>query len=233
MTNIQSIIIRWRAALFVRLHPIKPIDRITMLDMFRFPWRYDGIGDGLAELPCPEYITIGRKRYPVPQTMDEFSDVITYGQRMYLSHIGTGDKSIVVQYVSTFYATFITGVSWDEKKLDRIQKIVVHSHVIELYPVAFQFIKFMTALVERELKLLQREPSRHERMAGIDKLGKFAELTAIMFLTESFKCSESEVMAKPYNDCLVRFMLQKEQNAFAERLAEVFKRENESKTKTK
>jgi hypothetical protein len=91
----------------------------------------------------------------------------------------------------------------------------------------------MTQLIDRELKLLKREPTKQEKAAGIDKLGKYADLMAVTFLMESFRCSESDVMMKPYNDCLVRFMLQRDQNAYADRLADVYKREQEQKTKTK
>jgi hypothetical protein len=42
---------------------------------------------------------------------------------------------------------------------------------------------------------------------------------------QSFNLTEAAVMQLPYDDCLVRFMLQKEQQAFNERLAELRNKE--------
>jgi len=92
-------------------------------------------------------------------------------------------------------------------------------------------VKLMGDLAERERKLLHREPTKQERAAGIERLNVFSDLTALLFLQQSFNCTEAQVAEKPYNDCLVRFMLQKEQNAYAERLQDVYQKESEQKIK--
>lgn len=224
---------RIAAMIRARFNRVKPVNELTLADMLIYPWRYNGLSDGLAQLPTPEYITIGRKRYPVPTTMEHFGDTITYGQKMWFQRGEQSDIGLVFRYIAGYYTPMVTGETWDEKNITRIEKIIVNSLAIEMYPAAYHLIDLMTQLVERELKLLQREPTKQERAAGIEKLGKYAELMAITFLMDQFKCSESDVMAKPYNDCLVRFMLQRDQNAYADRLADVYKRENESKTKSK
>lgn len=230
--------IKWehkRIALMIRarFNRIKPINKLTLGDMLIYPWRYDGLSNGLAQLPTPEFITIGRKRFPVPQTMEHFGDGITYGQKMWFQTAEQSDIGLVFRFIAGYYTPMVTGKPWDEKNIARIEKIIVNSLAIEMYPTAYHFIDLMAQLVERELKLLQREPTKQEKAAGIDRLGKYADLMAVTFLMDQFKCSESDVMLKPYNDCLVRFMLQRDQNAYADRLADVYKRENESKTKSK
>lgn len=225
--------VKMRAIVRVAMHPVKTIRTLTIWDMIRWSWKYDGVTDGLIQLPVPDTIKIGRKHYPVPTTMEQFGDAITYGQRMFMTWDQPTDVATVIHYIVGFYYPIVTGEKWDENNAIAFAKKIVYSHVIETYPVAYHFIKLMTQLTERELSLLKREPSVEEREAGIDKLGRFAELTAIMFLMDSFKCSESNVKSKPYNDCLVRFMLQREQNAYADRLAAVYKRKTESKTKSK
>lgn len=224
---------RIAAMIRARFNRVKPVDELTLLDMLIFPWRYNGLSDGLALLPTPEFITIGRKRFPVPHTMEQFGDNITFGQKMWFQNAEQSDIGLVFRYIVGYYTPIVTGKPWDEKNIARIEKIIVNSLAIEMYPTAYHFIDLMTQLIDRELKLLQREPTKQEKAAGIERLGKYADLMAVTFLMDQFKCSESDVMAKPYNDCLVRFMLQRDQNAYADRLADVYKRENESKTKSK
>jgi hypothetical protein len=45
--------------------------------------------------------------------------------------------------------------------------------------------------------------------------------------------TDVEVMLTPYNECLVRFMREKEVGAYQERYMDVLKRESESKAKYK
>jgi len=53
-------------------------------------------------------------------------------------------------------------------------------------------------------------------------LAKFAELSSIKFLQGAFGISRNDVLLLPYNDCLVEFMLAKEQDCFADRLTEIY-----------
>jgi hypothetical protein len=212
---------------------IKVINKLTLLEMMSHPVLYDGLAAGLEQLPVPELLTITGRKFSVPQTLDEFSDVICYGQRNYLARPEPNDFGIIIRYITGYYFPLFMKKPWDETGALKFGANILHSLCIELFPVSLHMVKLMADLAERELKLLQRDPTAHERAAGIEKLSKFADLTALMFLADSFKCSESDVMLKPYNDCLVRFMLQREQNAFAERLADVYKNESKHKIKSK
>lgn len=216
---------------FASRSKIPPIHKLTLATMIRDWWRWKNIGDDLCKLPLPDLLTIGKKRLFIPQTMEQFGDSICYGQRMFFTVDEPNDVAIVIRMIAGYYYPIVTGRTWDDKRALEFGSNILNSCVIELFPVAFHMVNIMGEIADREHKLLQREPSKQERAAGIDRLNKFADLTSIMFLIDSFKCSESEVMAKPYNDCLVRFMLQKEQNAFADRLADVYQKERESKMK--
>lgn len=195
------------------------------------PHRYAGLAEGLKALPVPERMWLGGKWFAVPKDMDEVCNNITYGQRMYLTESEGIDVGIILRLVAGYYYPQYTRRAWNEKEALKFGAIVLNSLVKDLYPVATHLTTIMEQLIERERKLLHRTPSKQETAAGIKRLGMFADLTAVIFLQESFNCTAEQVMLAPYNDCLVRFMLAKEQAAYADRLNEVYKREAQNKSK--
>lgn len=189
------------------------------------------LSDGLSQLPLPEKLRIGFRKYSIPDSLDSFSDTICYGQRLYLAEEETNDFGIILRVIAGYYYPIVTKKPFNEHKAQSFGKKILKLKVIDLYPVAMQLVALMAELIEREQKMLHRTPSKQEKAAGIEKLTKFSELSAIDFLRQSMNKNESEVMLTPYNDCLVRFYKAKEENAFNERLTEVYKKEAESKNK--
>ena len=186
---------------------------------------FHSLSDGLAELPMPDVFKIGLKQYSIPMDLEAFSGSITYGQRMFFAQEETNDFGIILRMIDGYYYPIVTKKKWDENKSLLFGKKVLHLKVINLYPIAMHLVSLMGELSEREIKLLRRDPSQQEKAAGIDKLAKFAELTALKHLMSSMSKSREEVLLTPYNDCLVEFMLAKEQGAFAERLTEIYKKQ--------
>lgn len=193
------------------------INRITLRHLYSEPETYSFLSDMLSELPIPETIKIKRNVYKVPEDLEKFSSQLTYGQRIYLTLQEMTDVGIILRYVAGYYFTQVKG-AWNEREALKFGSEIIKLKVIDLYPVSIRLIELMGKLAEREKKLLHREPSADEKAAGIETLNKFSELTSLIFLMDQFKCSEMEVMSKPYDDCLVRFMLAKEQSAYQERL---------------
>lgn len=203
-----------------------PVNRLTLRTMFMQTERYAALAVDLASLPLPQALAFGRKRYAVPADVEMFGRNITYGQRLYFAQAEGFDLGIILRFITGYYYPIVTGRPWDETKALAFGKKVLALHVTELYPVAKHLSELMAELVTREKKLLHREPTKQERAAGIERLNKFADLTALIFLMDAFKCDEAAVMLKPYDDCLVRFMLAKEQASYQERLTEVYRSEN-------
>lgn len=222
--------VKWVAAYYIATaSKIVPVHKLTLRRMTLELHRYAGLAEGLAQLPLPDRVRLAGRWYGVPADIDTLAGNLTYGQRMYLTEQEGYDVGIILRLVAGYYYPICTGKVWDEKKAMQFGKNVLNSLVIELYPLATHLTALMEQLVTRERKLLQRTPSKQEKAAGIDKLAVFADLTAVLFLQESFRCTAEQVMLLPYNDCLVRFMLAKEQAAFKDRLTEVYR--NESKAK--
>ena len=194
---------------------------------------YSGLSDGLTQLPLPEWLQIGRAKFPIPQTMDELTENISYGQRLFLVRKEDNDIGMILRVIDGYYYPMFTKSKWDEDKALLFGKTVITLKVVNLYPIAMHLVTLISEMVEREQKLLHREPTKQEKAAGIDKLSIFSELNALDFLRDSLKKTIEEVMLTPYNECLVRFMREKEVGAYQERYMDVIKRESESKNKYK
>lgn len=196
---------------------IKRIEKVTLLDFMRDYNLYKDLPDSLLKLPVPNELTIGKKQYKVPGSMDEFTSNICYGQKIYLTREDRNDVDVILRLISGYYYPIITSEKWDELGVDKIKKIVLTCKIIELYPVSMQITRNIEQTNKREQELLYREPSKLEKAAGINRLNAFSEISAIDFLRDSMKVTVEEVMLTPYNECLVRFMMQKELNDYQER----------------
>ena len=205
------------------------IDKFTLKDMLCNP-KYSGLADGLVEMPLPEKIKIG-KYYEIPDTLESFTENICYGQRLFIVRKEDNDFGTILRMIDGYYYPIVTKLKWDEEKALLFGKKVLTCKAIELYPVAMHLITLTAEMVTREQKLLHREPTKIEQAAGIDKLNKYSDLTALDFLRDSLKLTTQEVLLTPYNECLVRFMLAKDVAEFQERHFELLKSMNEKPKK--
>ena len=192
---------------------------------------YSGLPDGLVQLPVPDKLKMGRKRLPVPQTLEEFTSNLCYGQRLFMMRKEDNDFGVIVRILDGYYYTLKTGEKWDEDKALLFGKIVINLLAKDLYPTAMHLINLVAEMAERENKLLHREPSKVELAAGIEKLNVFSELTNLDFLRDAMKCTVPEVLLTPYDECLVRFMIAKETADFQERYFELMKEQSQPKSK--
>lgn len=204
---------------------MKSIDKLTLLEMINNFQYYIGLPDGLSQLPLSEYIKIKRKKLTIPKGLKEFTDNICYGQRLFLMRKEENDFGSILRVVEGYYYSYFN--KWDEDKALLFGKYILPLKAKDLYPVAMHLTTLIGEMAEREQKLLHREPTKIELAAGIEKLNVFSELTSLDFLRDAMKCTVPEVLLTPYNECLVRFMVAKEQAGYQERYM------NEMNTKAK
>jgi len=226
----------WRLKLLVamriqRATRVVGVDKLTLYRMTAEPQRYSGLAEGLKDLPVPLTLKVGRQVLPVPQDLDTLCGNITYGQRMWFAEQEQWDTGLIVRLLAGYYQPLYTKMPWQETAALLFRNKVIHLLAKDVYPIANHFTQLMEQLVERERKLLHRTPTAEEKAAGIERLTRFADLTAVLFLQDSFKCTVDAVMGLPYNDCLVRFMLAKEQGEYQDRLTAVYREKNKSKYK--
>jgi hypothetical protein len=204
---------------------VKHIDKLTIKDMMRDLASYAGLTEGLVQLPLPDRIKIGRKQYGIPGTMDEFSDKICYGQRLFLARAEDNDVGLIIRMMDGYYFPIVTNELWNEDKSLLFGNKILNCRVKELYPVAMHLITMVSEIAERELKLLHKEPSKVEKAAGIEKLNVFSELNALDFLRDAMQITVPEVLLTPYNECLVRFMNAKETRDYQERYFDLMQKD--------
>jgi hypothetical protein len=141
------------------------------------------------------------------------------------------DFGAIFRIMDGYYHPIVTGKKWDEDDAIVFGKNILNCKVFELYPVVMLLINYMAELVKREQRLLQRELKKIERAAGVEKLAPYSELISLDFLRDVMKITIPEVLQTPYNECLVRFMLNKEIEDYRERYAELSRIESESNNK--
>jgi hypothetical protein len=213
------------------------IKKITLRDMMFNFLEYRNLPEGLVQLVKPLRIKINGKSYPIPETLDEFTKSICYGQRLFFTQKEENDFGSILRVMDGYYypmtdhyewhwLTLYKGKEkWDADKALLFGKYVLTCKVYELYPVAMHLSKLVDEMVKREIAVLHREPSKIELAAGIEKLNVFSDLTSLDFLRDAMKITVPEVLLTPYNECLVRFMIAKETNDYQERYFELMKDE--------
>ena len=205
-----------------------PIDRLTLLDMM-LDGEYSGLSDGLVQMPRPERLKIRHKYLMVPKDMNEFCGNICYGQRLFFAETEDNDYGVILRSIEGYYYPIFTNDKWDADKALLMGRQVVKCRAVDVYPVATHLVNLIAEMAERENKLLHRSPSKTELAAGIDKLDVFAQMAALDFLSDVLKISIPEVLLTPYNECLVRFKMAKEQNDYRERYMEQITKEAKKK----
>lgn len=211
--------------------PIIGIDKLTLKEMIDNLPLYAGLSDGLSQLPVPQFIKIRHQKVSIPKTLEEFTGNICYGQRLFLVRKEDNDFGSIVRLMDGYYYPIVSRNKWDEDKALLFGKYILTLKVEDLYPIAMRLISLVGEMIAKEQKLLHREPSKQELAAGIEKLNVFSELTSLDFLRDAMKCTVPEVLLTPYNECLVRFMIAREQSDFQERYFNILKKESEPKRK--
>lgn len=209
------------------------INKLTFRDIVTNYDVYSGLHEGLTQLPSHGEITISKKKYKVPDTVEEFIDSLCYGQRIYLLSEESDDFGVIIRILTGYYFPIVEKEKWNSDKALLFGRKVINCKAKEVYPVASQLIKHLGQLAERERSLLHREPTKMERAAGIEKLNVFSDLTSLDFLRDEMKITTEEVLLQPYKECLVRFMLAKEKYEYQERLFKLMQEETEAKIKRK
>ena len=209
---------------------VTPIFKLTLRQMMFDP-SYHALADDLRNFPVPDTIRISRRRWPVPLNFTTFSKSICYGQRLFMTSEENNDFGAIFRIMDGYYHPIVTGEKWDEDDAIVFGKNILNCKVFELYPVVMLLINYMAELVKREQRLLQRELKKIERAAGVEKLAPYSELISLDFLRDVMKITIPEVLQTPYNECLVRFMLNKEIEDYRERYAELSRIESESNNK--
>lgn len=161
-------------------------------------------------LPTPLTMRIGFKRYKVPQTLDELIQSINWEQRLFLAVEPENYLDGVLRMFDCWFYSILTGKEFSEKEAYRIGKKALNCNVDELLPFAEKMQSLVVEMLEFEQEKTAGATNKTWLAAGGAKLAIYADMVTIDFLANEFKCTQDEVMEKPYADCLVRLMRQKD-----------------------
>lgn len=210
---------------------LKPLHKINLREFITDFSKYAGLPNGLIQLPVPDKIKIAGKKFKVPKDLNEFTNNICYGQRIFIVQKEENDFGLMIRQLDGYYYPIFTHKKWDADKALLFGKNVLTCTIDQIYPVSMHMTKIINEMAEREKNLLHREPSKIELAAGIEKLNVFAEMSALDFLRDTMKVTIPEVLLTPYNECLVRFMMAKENADYQQRYFELVKEEAKPKSK--
>lgn len=200
---------------------VKTIEKLTLKEMMYNFELYEGLPESLGKLPLPNHFWIGRHGYVIPENLDDFTNNLCYGQRIFLGQEEEEDFSAILRIMDGYYYPIVTKEKWDADKALLFGQKVIMCKAMDLFPISIYFADLIKQMGEREIKLLHREPSKMELAAGIEKLNIFSDLNALDFLRDVMKITVPEVLLTPYNECLVRFMMAKETMEYQERYFEI------------
>jgi hypothetical protein len=210
---------------------IKNIDKLTLKDMMFNLEDYSGLSDGLVQLPIPEYIKIDGKYFFVPVDMDEFTEKLCYGQRLFIAQKEVNDFGVIIRIMDGYYYPQFTKRPWNADNALKFGSKILDCLTKDVFPIGQHMIKLIAEMAEQERKLIHRDPSKIELAAGIEKLNGFAEMTSLDFLRDTMKITIEQVLLTPYKECLVRFMIAKETEEYKERYLQLMQEINKSESK--
>ena len=94
---------------------IKEISKLTLMEMILNFENYSALPDDLAQLPLPENIKIGRKRYPIPGNRDQFLGSLNYGQRLFMVKSEPNDFDRIFRLLDGYYFPIVTQRTWNDQ----------------------------------------------------------------------------------------------------------------------
>ena len=86
---------------------IKQPDKIKLIDLMKGLDEYSGLPEGFVQLPIPRKVRIKRKKYDVPDTLDDFLKNLVYGQRIFFAKEEEDDFGVILRVLDGYYYLII------------------------------------------------------------------------------------------------------------------------------
>ena len=177
--------------------------------------------DQLCELPCPDKIRIGLRYYHVPKSIEEFTESICWGQRLFMSSEQSTELEALLYLLACYYQPQITKSQFDEKKVIKVFKRLLSSNAIELFPAVNRLSFLFAKAVQNETDKLNGTVTREMRAAEIDRLKPFAELSILQTISDKCKVPLMEAHLVEYNVVFAILWAEKETADFNKRYQEL------------
>ena len=197
------------------------INWLTLRRLFHLKGNIEQLQQDLYELPCPDRIRIGFKTYRVPTTVQELSDNICWGQRLFAMSPQKNDLESFLFLVSNYYQPIVTGKEHSEEAAVKFYRKITRCHVNELYPVAFRMANLFSDLVKNEHDKLSGNITKEMKAAEIEKLNVFADFNILKMVANELKVDIRQAHLIEYNIVFTLLLSEKESMDFNARYNEI------------
>jgi len=180
----------------------------------------------LAELPCPTKLRIGVREYAIPNSIEQFTDNICWGQRLYMASKQTNEFESILYLIASFYQPILDKSKFDDEKVLNTFVRLLNCNADEILPVLNRFSIFFADMIANEMAKLNREVTREMRAAEINKLQPFSDMSILELIAERCKVPLLEAHLINYNIVLVLLWKDKETDEFGKRYNELMTSRN-------
>ena len=178
----------------------------------------------LEGVEAPEYLTIkgGVKVYIVKDIK-----IKTFGQKIYLHEILKGEKINVIDLLNDIILIYsqeqITKKDFDVNKINELNNVFDNINLVSLYSTAMNYVEQLKKILENEYNRLSSEPTREQKLAGIDNFNEYGTFNTIDALAGG-KLWRYEIVEKmQYNIVFTKMARNKTQIEFDDNYRKVLK----------
>lgn len=196
----------------------KTINRLSMLLSFlNTPINLDGI-------KCPEYLTLlkGVKIHLVKDIKQK-----TFGQKIYLHEILKGEDINLIDMLADVILVYsqeqITNKDFDVKKINELNNVFDGINLVSLYATAMQYVDQLKKILEAESNRLGSEPTREQKLAGIDNFQEYGAYATVRSLAGGNWLKMDQVEKMSYYMAFTEMCYNKTQSEFDENYRKVLK----------
>jgi len=151
----------------------------------------------------------------------------SFGQKIYLHQIvQENEENIVdalVDIVLIYAQEQITGKDFDINKINELKNSFDNIFLVDLYSTAFSYIEQLKAVLEAEKNVLHKEPTREQKLAGIDMFSDFGVMNTVKALAGGDILKYDAVTKLEYNVVFTHMVMNKVQSDFEDNYRSVLK----------
>jgi len=178
----------------------------------------------LEGVKCPEYLTLldDLKIHLVKDIK-----LKTFGQKIYLHEILKGEDINIIDILAEVLLVYsqeqITKNHFDVSKINELNNVFDEINLVSLYSTAMQYVNQLKDILEAESNRLGSEPTREQKLAGIDKFSEYGIMNTIDALAGGDLTKYEAIENMAYNLVFVKMARNKTQSEFDENYRKVLK----------
>lgn len=152
----------------------------------------------------------------------------SFGQKIYLHELVKENEENIVNALTDIVLVYsqeqITGKDFDIGKINDLKNSFDNIFLVDLYSTAMYYIEQLKVVLESERNVLHKEPTREQKLAGIDMFSDFGVMNTIKALAGGDILKYDAVTKLEYNVVFTHMVMNKVQSDFEENYRAVMKR---------